>query len=171
MLLTDVAQDNNAIRVLGSDSIMASDWADFSPEPIHFGATGQGDGEFLFPNDALVDSQGRVYVSDGNNGRISIWDSQGSFQYNFGVGTGDGALSLPRGMDIDANDRLYVADAVGQHIVVYDVSGENPVFLYAFGSFGMADGQFNYPNDIVSGPGGRLYIVDRENNRIQVWLY
>jgi hypothetical protein len=35
----------------------------------------------------------------------------------------------------------------------------------------LGDGQFNYPNDIALDASGRLYIADRENNRIQVWSY
>jgi len=35
----------------------------------------------------------------------------------------------------------------------------------------MGDGMFNYPNDITTDNQGRVYIVDRENNRIQVWSF
>ena len=74
-------------------------------------------------------------------------------------------------MVIDQYDRLYVVDAVGQNIKVYDVSGTQPRFLYAFGDYGAEDGLFNYPNDIALDNSGRLYVVDRENNRVQVWSY
>ena len=60
---------------------------------------------------------------------------------------------------------------VNQNVKVYDVSGDVPEFLFSFGTSGMGDGQFNYPNDIAFDSTGRLYIADRENNRIQVWSY
>jgi DNA-binding beta-propeller fold protein YncE len=119
----------------------------------------------------LMDSQNRLYVAEGNNGRISAWDTDGKFLFEFGEGTGDGALSLPRGAFMDGRDRLHVVDAVGQNIKVYDVSGPEPAFLFTFGDWGLDDGLFNYPNDIVLDQAGRLYIADRENNRIQVWSY
>jgi len=72
---------------------------------------------------------------------------------------------------MDERDRLHVVDAVGQNIKVYDVSGPEPVFLFTFGDWGLDDGLFNYPNDIVLDQNGRLYIADRENNRVQVWSY
>ena len=72
---------------------------------------------------------------------------------------------------MDARDRLYVVDAVGQNVKVYDVSGPEPSFLFVFGGWGMGDGQFDYPNDIALDATGRLYVVDRENNRVQVWSY
>lgn len=171
MWLTDVTENQNTVREISSEWIFASDWNEFDPEEQHFGETGQENDQFLFPNAAVVDSQGRIYVSDGNNGRISVWDEQHNFLFHFGRGSGDGSLSLPRGIFIDARDRLFVVDAVGQDVKVYDVSGSEPAFLYAFGDFGMDNGLFNYPNDIYVDGSGRLYIADRENNRIQVWSY
>ncbi|MEW5958853.1 MAG: hypothetical protein AB1801_14060 [Chloroflexota bacterium] len=172
MLLTDVASEGfNVIREFPAEVVLAASWQEFDPPESKFGAYGQGNGQFLFPNAAVADSQGRIYVSDGNNGRISAWDGQEHFRFHFGQGSGDGALSLPRGAAIDGRDRLHVVDAVGQNVKVYDVSGEEPAFLFTFGDWGLGDGQFNYPNDIVLDANGRLYIADRENNRVQVWSY
>jgi len=172
MLLTDVASEGfNVIREIPAEVILAASWQVFNPPQSMFGAYGQGDGQFLFPNSAVADSHGRVYVSDGNNGRISLWDGQGGFLFHFGQGSGDGALSLPRGAATDARDRLYVVDAVGQDVKVYDVSESKPSFLFTFGDVGLGDGQFNYPNDVALDSYGRVYVADRENNRIQVWSY
>ena len=171
MYLTDLTDEAHAVMVVPASVILAPDWLDFDLNAFKFGTSGQGNGQFLFPNSALPDSQGRIIVSDGNNGRLSIWDDQGDFLYHFGVGSGEGALNLPRGMAIDDKDRLHVVDAVGQTVRVYDFSGDDPKFLYAFGAIGNQGGQFNYPNDIALDAAGRLYIADRENNRIQVWTY
>lgn len=172
MILTDVSKNNNrVIEISLGDQVSPQKWIDFDPATSQYGASGSENGEMLFPNSAAADSQGRVYVSDGNNRRISVWDSEGNFQFNFGSGTGPGSLSLPRGLFIDGHDRLYVVDAVAQNIKVYDVSGSQSTFLFEFGEFGNGDGFFNYPNDITVDRSGRLYIADRENNRIQVWSY
>ena len=168
--LTNVEKDKTSVMVVTLSNGLVSGTAK-SQVLVQVGASGTGDGQLSFPNSALADSKGRIFVSDGNNGRISVWDHQGKFLYNFGRGTGEGALSLPRGMVIDQYDRLYVVDAVGQNIKVYDVSGPQPRFLYVFGDYGAEDGLFNYPNDIALDNSGRLYIVDRENNRLQVWSY
>ncbi|MFQ5400929.1 MAG: hypothetical protein ACE5E7_15200 [Anaerolineae bacterium] len=172
MYVTDVTESRNAIReyTLPAEATLIS-WHDVNLSPLVYGRTGQGNGEFLYPNSAVADSQGRVYVSDGNNGRISVWDGQGNFLFHFGSGSGEGALSLPRGIYIDHRDRLFVVDAVGQNVKVYDVFAPEPAFLYAFGDLGIDDGLFSYPNDIAVDEHGRLYIADRENNRVQVWSY
>ena len=171
LLLTDVYEDHHVVRTVPSSSLQSSSLQDFNPPLTAFGGNGAGESKFSFPNIAVMDSKGRIYVTDGNNSRISVWDGQGNFLFFFGRGSGESAVNLPRGAVIDQNDRLYVVDAVDHSIKVYDVSGEEVSFLYAFGDFGVDDGQFNYPNDIALDNNGRLYIVDRENNRLQVWSY
>lgn len=172
LILTDVSENNNRIIEISlADQISRQEWIDFEPATSQYGTSGSGNGEMLFPNSAVADSLGRVYVSDGNNRRISVWDGQGNFQFNFGGGTGPGSLSLPRGLFMDWRDRLYVVDAVAQNVKVYDVSGSRPEFLFEFGDFGKGDEFFNYPNDIAVDRSGRLYIADRENHRVQVWSY
>ena len=172
MLLTDVTKDHHGVReIILGDLVGQSSWLDFKPENAEFGASGQGDGELMFPNAAMTDSQGRVYVADGNNGRIAVWDKNKKFLFNFASGTADGALNLPHGLFIDQRDRLHVVDTVGQSVRVYDVSGPEPAYLFSFGDEGNGDGLFNYPTDIALDDSGRLYIADRENNRVQVWSY
>jgi sugar lactone lactonase YvrE len=124
-----------------------------------------------FPNDVVVDSKGRYYVVDSNNGRVTVWDINQQYSFLFGKGTGTGTLNLPHGAYIDGKDRLFMADAVDHDVKVYNVAGDRPVFLYAFGEEGTQIGQFSYPNDIVLSGDGKLYIADRGNNRIQVWSY
>ncbi|MEN8173255.1 MAG: hypothetical protein ABFS03_10295, partial [Chloroflexota bacterium] len=169
--ITDVMKQANQVWLLSADVLAASSWQDFNPPLTAFGETGQDAGQFLFPNTAMPDSRGRVFISDGNNGRASVWGSNFEFLFNFAQGTGDGALSLPRGAWINSKDHLHIADAVGQHITVFDISGDEPEFLFSFGDQGYEDGLFNYPNDIAIDNNGFLYIADRENNRVQVWSY
>jgi len=172
LILTDVTKESHRVYVVDLSETSIVDYiTDFEPIVLSFGASGSNNGEFLFPNTAVTDSLDRVYVSDGNNGRISVWDPHGNFLYDFGGGSGESSLSLPHGLAIDDRDRLHVVDTVGQMVKVYDVSGTEPEYLFAFGDFGMGDGLFNFPNDIAMDKHGRLYITDRENNRVQVWSY
>jgi DNA-binding beta-propeller fold protein YncE len=170
--LTDVTKDRHRVREIILDKLLEhTSWLDFNPENLEFGGSGRGDGELMFPNTAMTDSQGRIYVADGNNGRIAVWDKNQKFLFNFAFGSADGAVSLPRGLFIDPRDRLHVVDAVGQSIRVYDVSGAEPAYQFSFGDVGAGDGLFNYPSDIAVDDSGRLYIADRDNNRVQVWSY
>ena len=38
-----------------------------------FGDFGNGEGQFNFPSDILVDTSGRVYITDMQNGQVQIW--------------------------------------------------------------------------------------------------
>jgi DNA-binding beta-propeller fold protein YncE len=171
MLLTDVYGEHHSVRLISGGALPFSFRQNDDLPGATFGSFEKSDGQLLFPNTAVVDSMDRVYVTDGNNGRISVWDRSGEFLFDFGRGAGQDALSLPRGAAMDARDRLHVVDSVDQNVKVYDVSGAEPRFLFAFGEWGFGDGQFNFPNDIALDSTGRLYIADRENNRVQVWSY
>jgi DNA-binding beta-propeller fold protein YncE len=170
LMVSQTSAKNSRVVIFPAEALNGS-WIDFNPQIITFGKDGKGEGEFYFPNSVVVDSQGRFYVSDGNNGRISWWNADRTYKMFFGFGSDANSLNLPRGSWMDGKDRLHVADAVGQTVRVYDVSGQNPEFLYNIGEFGVGEGQLNYPTDVCIDSGGRLYIADRENNRVSVWSY
>jgi len=44
-----------------------------------FGKRGNGPGEFQLPHNAVVDAKGLIYVSDRDNQRVEIFDSQGKY--------------------------------------------------------------------------------------------
>ncbi len=135
-----------------------------------FGRAGQGAGELMFPNGLAVDGQGRVFVADSNNARVQIFDRQGGYVGQLGADETQGALGLAFGLDI-AGERLFVVDTAAQTVRVYDVAG-SPRYLFSFGQRGVGEGYFNYPMGVAAQPRARrLYIADRDNDRIQVWEY
>ena len=116
-------------------------------------------GTFYFPNGITVAANGDVYVSDGDNQRVQVFDDQGTFK-QFVATSG-----VPRGIVIDTEDRLYVVDALAHQIDMYNLTGES---LVQFGERGFGPGQFNYPNDIALFQ-NRIFITDRGNDQVQVW--
>jgi len=115
---------------------------------------------FFFPNGLAVAADGSVYVSDGDNRRVQVFDKAGEFKQFLDTS------GVPRGIAIDADQRLYVVDAVAHTVDIYDLKGER---LTQFGSQGFGPGQFNYPNDVALDARGRIYVSDRDNNQVQVW--
>jgi DNA-binding beta-propeller fold protein YncE len=170
LMVTNLVAGLHQVLVYSAE-MLAVDLEDFSPEPLEFGSEGDQAAQFSFPNSVVKDSQGNFYVSDGNNGRISIWSSDLSYKIYFGFGSTEQTLNLPRGAWMDPDDRLYIADVVGQTVRVYDVSGTDPRFLFNIGEFGTREGFFNFPTDLCLDSSGRLYIADTENNRIDIWSY
>jgi DNA-binding beta-propeller fold protein YncE len=131
-----------------------------------FGGYGEGPGEFILPNDVLVDSDEWIYVCEyGGNDRISKFDMEGRFVKSFGgVSAKQGALNRPTGMAMSKEGVLYVADTCGNRICKYDREGE---FLGSFGELGELAGQVNYPRDISIGNDGTIWVAEFGNNRIQ----
>lgn len=104
------------------------------------------------PEDAAVASNGRVYVSERGNNRVSVFSAtSGDFLFAFGkdvkpgggnicdagtgceaAGTGEtdsGAFSMPVGLAVDSV-RVYVAETENNRVSVFDLDG---VFAFAFG--------------------------------------
>jgi DNA-binding beta-propeller fold protein YncE len=127
-----------------------------------------------FPNGVAVDKDGLVYVTDSNNGRLLVFGEDGSVRAQVGRGSGTGNLGLPRGLAVDANGRVFVADTSGQSVFVYRTpSSDSRRLDYqgSFGTLGVADGQFRYPNSVAIDARGRVYVADTFNDRVQVWSY
>lgn len=133
-----------------------------------------GKGELNYPNAIVTGSQGEIYVTDSNNGRVVVMDKSGKVTTLLARGIGDGDLGLPRGMAADDKGRLFVVDTTDQQVRVFTRASsptEPPVYVGSFGDQGRQDGTFQFPNGVATDTRGRIYVADRENNRIQVWGY
>jgi hypothetical protein len=170
LLYSDLTADDHTMNIIPATAIRGS-LKSFNPQIQTFGKSGDGPGEFNFPQMAVRDSKGNFYVSDGNNYRLSAWSPDLKYKSFFGFGSNESGLNLPRGIWMDGNDHLHVADSVGSMIRVYDVSGTEPSFLGSFGTYGIAEGQMNFPVDIYIDSSGRVYVSDSANDRIEVWSY
>lgn len=133
-----------------------------------------GKGELNYPNTILTGSQGEIYVTDSNNGRVVVIEKSGKVTTLLARGIGDGDLGLPRGMAVDDKGRLFVVDTTDQQVRVFTSAKsptEPPTYVGSFGDQGREDGTFQFPNGVATDTRGRIYVTDRENNRIQVWGY
>jgi DNA-binding beta-propeller fold protein YncE len=133
-----------------------------------------GKGELNYPNAIVVGNHGELYVSDSNNGRVVVIDDAGKVSTLVARGVGDGDLGLPRGLAIDDEGRMFVVDTT-DHMVRLFTTGASPTdhpgYVGSFGDEGHDDGKFTFPNGLATDTRGRVYVADRENNRIEVWGY
>ena len=68
-----------------------------------FGAYGVSAGQFIWPSTCTLDSRGRVYVSDEQLHRISVFDREGALLSTWGEhGAGEGQMDTPSGLAFDA---------------------------------------------------------------------
>ena len=134
-----------------------------------FGKKGSANGQFQYPCDIAIDSQGLVYVTDAGNHRIQKFTQNGKFVAQFGsYGSGPRQLNRPHGITIDTagTGLVYVSEEGNHRVSVFTSDG---VFVSSFGRYGSNIDQFNYPFGLRFDKKGFLYVCDFGNNRLVIY--
>jgi len=160
---------------LGVYYAYASEQSDTIPSPHKSGVTLitchhlftlRGDGQKPFNQPSAVDVfKDRIYVLDGVNARVVVFDSKGSYIFQFGQsGSDPGELKSPLGLTIDYQGRIFVADSGNHRIQIFDPQGK---FLSCLTLIKDRYGFQADPTDlIVDQNKNRIVIVDNDNHRI-----
>jgi serine/threonine protein kinase/DNA-binding beta-propeller fold protein YncE len=132
------------------------------------GSKGPNPGQFQLPSGLAVDRFNQIYAVDYSASKVSVFTKAGAFLRSFGgKGTANGFFNVPRGIAVDKFDRIYVADSLNHRIQVFGPAGE---WIYTFGGRGHEQGKFISPSGLSIDPDNNcLYVVDRGNQRIQVF--
>jgi len=125
-------------------------------EVASWGTYGTAGGQIKWITGIAVDpSNGRVYVADTANKRVTAFNPDGTTHMTIGTGAFTGDL---RGIAVNPRTRkLYVVDANAGQIEIFDA--DTGAVLGNFGSLGTGPGQF--------GDGGRQVTIDGSDN---VWV-
>jgi DNA-binding beta-propeller fold protein YncE len=120
--------------------------------------------EFNKPTDVSVSQKGLIYVVDGVNSKIKVFNSKGRFLSSFGKeGSGRGEFRSPLGIDIDHEGRVYIADSGNHRVQILEANG-------GFISEIRVPGDHNHPADptdvAVDDLNNKCYIVDNDNHRV-----
>jgi DNA-binding beta-propeller fold protein YncE len=129
-----------------------------------------GDGLFTSAHGLRVDADDNIWVTDNANHTVIKFSHDGLVLMTLGERNvaGEDATHFNKPADIAfaANGDFYIADGYGNsRVVKFNKAGE---FLLAWGKKGTGPGEFNLPHAVQVDAGGRVYVGDRENNRIQV---
>ena len=111
-----------------------------------------------------------VYLVDRDAHQILIYDTSGNLQRSLGI-RGQAAMQAPFNHPADVciapSGELYVADGYGNSSVHrFSSAGE---YVGSFGDPGSGPGEFRVPHSVSVAADGRVYVADRENNRVQVF--
>ena len=133
---------------------------------------------FTGPHKMSIDAQGNLWVADNAGAQVFKLNQEGKVLLTLGKKNQKGSTSelfdTPTDVAVASNGDILVADghdgggtASGvARIVKFDKSGR---FLKTWGKKGMGAGEFDVVHSIALDSRGRLFVADRQNNRIQIF--
>ncbi len=133
-----------------------------------WGQKGSAPGQFANVRSIAVDASGNVYVADGGNHRVQVFDNNGTYRTEFrDAGANPQALCLTTG----ANPVLYVSDSnppndIDRDGTIYKLSLDGKV-MGEFGHAGKQLGEFGTVNAIDCRNPNQLYVGEIGNLRVQ----
>ncbi len=154
------------------------------PPILKFDASGKlvkafGEGLLLFPHGLYVDRAGNVWVTDGlgkdgKGHQVFKFSPEGKVLMTLGkpgvAGSGRDEFNAPSAVLVAPNGDIFVADGHGRNtnarIVKFSKDGK---FIKTWGRKGSSPGEFDIPHALAMDSRGRLFVADRQNNRIQIF--
>lgn len=133
------------------------------------GRRGIGPGEFNLPRDVAIGANGQIYVVDGGNFRVQVFDRGGKFISSFGsVGKQLGNFARPKEVATDPTGNIYVVDAAFGNFQIFNPDGDLLMFI---GERSERDGPARYmlPSGIYVDEDGRVYMVDQWFKKIDIY--
>jgi DNA-binding beta-propeller fold protein YncE len=155
-----VSSDQHVVRVF--DALSGAHLRDI-------GKRGSGPGEFNLPRDLAIGKDGRLYVVDGGNFRVSIFDRDGRYLKSFGsVGKQYGQFARPKEVAVDRSGNVYVVDTAFGNFQIFGPEGDLLLFV---GDRSERDGPAKYmlPSGIAVDEDGRVFMVDQWFRKIEVY--
>jgi DNA-binding beta-propeller fold protein YncE len=118
-----------------------------------------------------VDPDGNIWVVDAPGHVIYKMSPQGRVLMELGskgvAGMSRTTFNLPTDVAFAPNGDVYVSDGYGNaRVVKYTADGQ---YILEWGSRGTGPGEFGLPHNLVVDAEGRVYVTDRDNQRVQVF--
>jgi DNA-binding beta-propeller fold protein YncE len=164
----------------GANSCAGSDLAPI----LRFDMSGRllkafGAGMFVFPHGIFVDQEGNVWVTDGQGKdgkghQVFKFSPEGKILLTLGkagvAGDAPDEFNAPSAVLVAPNGDIFVGDGHGgntnSRIVKFTKEGK---FIKTWGKKGAAPGEMDIPHTLAMDSRGRLFLGDRQNNRIQIF--
>ena len=163
-----LARHKDSLLVFDRDGHFLTSWAEGAFERPH--------GMCIGPDDAvyLIDDSGHAVYKFTTDGEllmtIETRDHPADTGYDgteFSVTRSGPPFNKPTGAALSPEGDLYVSDGYGNARV--HKFAPNGTLLLSWGEPGAAPGQFRLPHSIWVDKQDRVWVVDRENNRIQIF--
>jgi len=138
-----------------------------------------GERMFVFPHGAAVDRDGNLWVTDargeaGKGHQVFKFSPDGKVLMTLGKagvsGSGPDLFDQPTDVVVAPNGDIFVTDShrngKNNRVVKFRKDG---TFVKEWGKKGSGPGEISEPHTIALDSRGRVFVGDRENNRIQIF--
>lgn len=167
-------QCNHRLQKFTADGKFLSQWGGYGTNDGQFDGVGTQGSRFGGPHFLAKDSQGRLYTTEGIQGRVQQFSAEGTFLAKWGrKGNEPGGFgeyefgNLPHtfgpiGILIDKDDRVLVS-SLNDRVQFFSTSGN---YLFGITTTGKENGSLLHPHGLAFDREGYLYIADAGNQRI-----
>ena len=130
-----------------------------------------GKGIFGSPHGLRVDKSNNIWVTDTGTHQVMQFTNEGQLLLTLGIKGQPGAdaktFNRPTDVVFTPSGDFFVSDGYGNsRVVKFSAQGK---YLLEWGKRGAGPGEFNLPHVMAVDSKRRLYVSDRENNRIQIF--
>jgi hypothetical protein len=125
------------------------------------GSHGEGPGQFRSLTGVAFNSRGELHVSDAWLQRIQVFDEGGNYMRVVSF-----RVECPYGLAFTVENDLVVCDTNNDQVLVLS---EYNTRVFAFGSPGKENGEFNGPCAVCIGRDGQIIVADSGNCRVQIF--
>ncbi len=130
-----------------------------------------GRGFFGNEHGLRIDREGNIWAIDNGDHMVYKFSNDGTLLQQFGTrgvaGSDDKTFARPTDVAFDSRGFAYISDGyTNTRVVKLDPNGN---FVKSWGEPGEGPGQFRVPHSIAIDSRDRVYVSDRENNRIQIF--
>lgn len=140
------------------------------------GSTGKalrqwGAGMFALPHGLTIDDHDNVWLTDVALNQVFKFAPDGKLLMTLGergvAGADGGHFDKPSDVAVLPDGSFYVSDGYGNsRVAKFSAEGK---FEFQWGVPGTAPGQFQLPHGLAIDAAGRVYVADRENDRVQIF--
>lgn len=132
---------------------------------------GWGHESIKTPHGLRVDHDGNLWLTDIGHHLVLKFDPDGRLLLTLGVkgepGTDVAHFDRPTDVAVRKDGSFYVTDGYGNsRVMLFSKDGR---LIRQWGTKGKGNSEFNLPHAVVLDDQGRVYVGDRENNRVQVF--
>jgi DNA-binding beta-propeller fold protein YncE len=130
-----------------------------------------GDAEVDTAHGLRIDGEGNIWTTDLGTHQVIKYDPQGKVLLTLGTKGKPGRtrehFNKPADVAVTPAGDVYIADGYNNtRVVKFSKEGK---YLLEWGKPGNGPGEFNLPHAIFLDGKGRVYVGDRENDRVQVF--